>query len=57
VPATLLDSSQDLYAAVQNFFRAVLGNTTGQRRQLIVGGESYAGKFVPGLGELRPTGA
>lgn len=51
VPETLLESSQDLYAAVQNFFQAVLGPSSGQRRQLLVGGESYAGKFVPGLGK------
>lgn len=55
VPGTLLESSQDLYAAVQNFFQAVLGPSNGQRRQLLVGGESYAGKFVPGLGKPRPS--
>eukprot|EP00884_Botryococcus_braunii_P007980 jgi/Botrbrau1/17183/Bobra.0157s0074.1 len=52
VPETLLESSQDLYAAVQNFFRAVLGNPSGLQRQLIVAGESYGGKFVPGLAHV-----
>ena len=48
IPTEELTVAQDLYAALQAFFAQ---HAELQSRPLFITGESYAGKYVPAIGE------
>lgn len=49
IPTDETQIATDLYTGLQNFFATY---TELQNRPLFITGESYAGKYVPAIGEL-----